>query len=82
MCDCVFGAVMFVYVSLLLLSPVILVWPLGYDFCVFASSINIKNTQFSCVFEKKEETVKVYFLSNGRNSVSQSRENEYYVKQG
>jgi hypothetical protein len=49
----VFGAVMFVYVSLLLLSPVILVWPLGYDFCVFASSINIKNTQFSCVFEKK-----------------------------
>jgi hypothetical protein len=38
----VFGAVMFVFVSLLLLSPVILVWPLGYNFCVFASSINIK----------------------------------------
>jgi hypothetical protein len=38
----VFGAVMFVFVSLLLLSPVILVWPLGYNSCVFASSINIK----------------------------------------
>jgi hypothetical protein len=45
---------MSVFVSLLLLSPVILVWPLGYNFCVFASSINIKNTQFSCVFEKKK----------------------------
>lgn len=44
---------MSVFVSLLLLSPVILVWPLGYNFCVSASSINIKNTQFSCVFEKK-----------------------------
>jgi hypothetical protein len=33
---------MSVFVSLLLLSPVILVWPLGYNFCVFASSINIK----------------------------------------
>jgi hypothetical protein len=42
LCDCVFGAVMFVFVSLLLLSPVILVWPLGYNFCDFASSINIK----------------------------------------
>jgi hypothetical protein len=50
----VFGAVMFVFVSLLLLSPVILVWPLGYNFCVFAS-INIK-IRNSLAYSRKKKT--------------------------
>jgi hypothetical protein len=47
---------MFVFVSLLLLSPVILVWPLGYNFCVFASSINIKKRN-SLAYSRKKDKV-------------------------
>ena len=45
---------MSVFVSLLLLSPVILVWPLGYNFCVFASSINIK-IRNSLAYSRKKQ---------------------------
>jgi hypothetical protein len=60
----VFGAVcLFMFLSSCN-PPLILVWPLGYDFCVFASPINTKIHNSLAYSRKKNYSFNLFFPKN------------------